>query len=126
MSDRPLLAADHVSPNAAQAIATFHGDVVGAVAAAVQRDAVVVVGMAQNPFCKKARKALDEAGIAHTYLEYGSYLSQWKPRLAIKLWSGWPTFPQVFVRGSLVGGANDVRAALQDGSLRKRLSADPS
>lgn len=126
MSSRPLLTPDHVSPSAAQAIASFHADVVGAVSSAVQRDAVVVVGMAQNPFCKKARKTLDEAGIAYTYLEYGSYVSQWKQRLAIKLWSGWPTFPQVFVRGTLVGGANDVRAALEDGSLRKRLSADPT
>jgi hypothetical protein len=37
--------------------------------------------------------------VAHTYLEYGSYFSKWKERLAIKLWSGWPTFPQVFVDG---------------------------
>ena len=92
------------------------------VAAAVSSDAVVVVGMAQNPFVKKARQALTEAGVPFTYLEFGSYLKAWKERLAIKMWSGWPTFPQVFVRGVLVGGHDDVVAMLADGSLKGRLN----
>ena len=46
----------------------------------------------------------------------------WRPRLAIKLWSGWPTYPQIFVDGELAGGASDVEAGLEDGSLRKSLS----
>lgn len=99
----------------------FHRTVVDEVAEAVERDDVVVVGMAQNPFVRKARAALRNAGIAFTYLEYGSYVSAWKPRLAIKMWSGWPTFPQVFVRGVLLGGNAELQAALEDGSLRTRL-----
>jgi len=124
MSDRPLLTSDHVAPAARQAMALFHADTVREVREAVQRHPVVVIGMAQNPFCKEVRKSLDAAGVAYHYLEYGSYLSKWKPRLAIKLWSGWPTFPQVFVRGTLVGGALDVKHALADGSLRQRLGTD--
>ena len=77
--------------------------------------------MAQNPFVKRARKALDAAGVAYRYLEYGSYFAAWKERLAIKMWSGWPTFPQVFVRGVLIGGADEAAKALADGSLRARL-----
>ena len=46
--------------------------------------------------------------------------SEWKKRLAIKLWSGWPTFPQVFVRGTLIGGEELTKAALADGTLRQR------
>ena len=65
----------------------------------------VVVGMAGNPFPKKARRLLDGAGIAHHDLDFGSYLSQWRRRNALKLWTGWPTFPMVFVKGVLVGGA---------------------
>jgi glutaredoxin-related protein len=82
---------------------------------------LVVVGMAQNPVVKKARKALEGAGIRFTYLEYGSYFAQWKQRLAIKLWSGWPTFPQVFVRGVLIGGYQELKVALTDGSLKRML-----
>ena len=99
----------------------FHADVVREVVDAVKRHDVVVVGMAQNPHVKNVRKALDDANIAYEYLEYGSYLSQWKRRLAIKLWSGWPTFPQVFVKGVLLGGEDLLKAALADGSLKKRL-----
>ena len=109
------------SPAAAAKAQSFHAALVQTVAEAVAREPVVLVGMAQNPFVKKARKALEGAGIAFTYLEYGSYLSQWRERLAIKLWSGWPTFPQVYVRGTLIGGADDTIAALADGSLRQML-----
>lgn len=101
----------------------FHADVVGEVVAALKRHDVVVVGMAQNPHVKNVRKALDDANIPYEYLEYGSYLSQWKKRLAIKLWSGWPTFPQVYVKGVLLGGEDLTKAAIADGSLKARLDA---
>ncbi|HEX7602476.1 MAG TPA: glutaredoxin domain-containing protein, partial [Polyangiaceae bacterium] len=67
----------------------------------------------------KVRNALSEAGIEFKYVEYGSYFSKWKERLAIKLWSGWPTFPQVFVRGVLLGGEDLTIAAIKDGSLSR-------
>src|SRR5580658_10950195 len=97
VSQRPSLPASQVSPEAAAKMGDFHPEVIREVEAAVKRDAIVVIGMAQNPHVKNVRKALGEAKIPFSYLEYGSYLSEWRKRLAIKLWSGWPTFPQVFV-----------------------------
>ena len=108
---------------AGKAVDGFHSEVVAEVSAAVAKDAVVVVGMAQNPHVGKVRKALQAAGIPFTYLEYGSYFSAWQPRLAIKMWSGWPTFPQVFVHGNLIGGNSDTQAAIADGSLKALLDA---
>lgn len=99
----------------------FHSDTVARVRDAIASADVVVVGMGWNPHVAKARAALTEAGIAHTYLELGNYASLWRERLAVKLWSGWPTFPQVYVKGTLVGGNTDVRAALEDGTLRALL-----
>ena len=122
VSQRTYLPASQISPEAAAKMGSFHADVVREVETVIQRDPVVVVGMAQNPHVKNVRKALTEAKIAFTYLEYGSYFSEWKKRLAIKLWSGWPTFPQVFVRGVLVGGEELTRAALADGSFGQRLA----
>jgi monothiol glutaredoxin len=121
MTTRPLLADRSISPAALAAMATRHEGVLGEVQAAVAREHVVVVGMAQNPHVRNVRKALDQAGVTYSYLEYGSYFSKWKERLAIKLWSGWPTFPQVFVRGVLVGGEELTKAALADGSVRSLL-----
>jgi monothiol glutaredoxin len=118
---RPVIADDNLAPTVLERMNRFHSDVVDEVASTVARDDVVVVGMAQNPFVKRARKALDAAGIPFTYLEYGSYLSKWKERLAIKMWSGWPTFPQVYVKGTLIGGFDMTVAAIEDGSLRRSL-----
>ena len=56
-------------------------------------------------FSRRARKALDAARMRCLYLEYGSYFSQWRRRTALKMWTGWPTFPMVFVNAVLVSGA---------------------
>ena len=122
MIKRPTLDLNNYAPAAADQMNSFHPDIVGEVAATVARDAVVVVGMKTNPVVKKARRVLTEAGVAHTVLEYGSYTSKWKQRLAIKMWSGWPTFPQVFVRGKLIGGEDLTKAALADGSIKELLA----
>ena len=87
------LPAEKLSPAARAVVAGLHRATVDEVATTIGRDKVVVVGMAQNPFVKKARKALEAAGVKFTYLEYGSYLGDWKKRLAIKLWAGFPTYP---------------------------------
>jgi monothiol glutaredoxin len=126
MAIRPCLEERFVAPEALVVMQAFHADVVGHVQETVLRDAVVVVGMAQNPHVRNVRRDLDKAGIAYTYLEYGSYFSEWRKRLAIKLWSGWPTFPQVFVRGVLIGGEDRTKAAIADGSLRPSIQSSPA
>ena len=93
-------------------ISTYHDDIVQEVKQAVAANGVVVVGMKQNPVVKKARKSLDAAGIEFTYLEYGSYTSHWHKRLALKMWSGWATFPMIFVDQTLVGGNAELQTLL--------------
>jgi glutaredoxin len=117
--ERPTLSADKVSPAARDVVAGFHRAVVDEAATAVARDKVVVLGMAQNPVVKRARKILDAEGIKFTYIEHGSYFSKWKERLAIKLWAGFPTFPMVFIDGALVGGASELEKLRADGKLAK-------
>lgn len=121
-TSRNILDPRRLTPAVAREAAAFHEAVVRAVEQAVQKDPVVVVGMAGNPYVKKTRAALQAAGIQFTYLEYGSYVSKWKERLAIKLWTGWPTFPQVFVRGTLIGGYSLTAEAIGDGSLQRQVA----
>jgi monothiol glutaredoxin len=33
------------------------------------------------------------------------------------MWSGWPTFPQIFINGRLVGGSDDLKKLIADGKL---------
>lgn len=119
---RSILPEDRIDPAIRARVAEHHADIVSEVQAAIAAHAVVVVGMRANPFPKKARRLLGEAGIAHHYLEYGGYLSEWRRRTALKMWCGWPTFPMVFVKGVLVGGASELEALLRSGELAKRLA----
>lgn len=116
---RPVLSSEKLSPEVAAYMAGYHQQTVNEVASAVATNEIVVVGMGMNPFVKKARAALSDAGVAFKYLEYGNYFSLWKPRLAIKLWSGWPTFPQVFVDGKLIGGYKEAVTALKAGTITR-------
>lgn len=118
---RPVLDEDRVHPAIRDTVANLHADIVHNVQAAAASNPVLVVGMAQNPFCKRARKALDAAGVPHQYLEYGSYFSLWRMRNALKMWSGWPTFPMVFVKGALIGGADELRKLIDTGELKRLL-----
>lgn len=119
---RPLLSTDKIDGPALEKMTSFHPETIREIEDALRTHALVVVGMAQNPHVRKVRRALDEAGLAHHYLEYGSYLSEWRRRLAIKLWSGWPTFPQVYVHGRLLGGEDLTKAAIADGTLADRVA----
>jgi glutaredoxin len=116
---RLSLSQDKVAPAVQEAVGKYHRDIVEHVANTVARDKVVVVGMAQNPFVKRARKLLEAEGVKFTYIEYGSYLSKWKERLALKIWAGFPTFPMVFIDGTLIGGFTDLEALKQQGQLPK-------
>lgn len=118
---RPVLDADHIHPAVQAKVAGFQQAIVQEVQAAVAAHAVVVVGMAINPFPGKARRALEAAGVAHHYISYGSYLGKWRERSALKMWTGWPTFPMVFVKGVLVGGASDVDKLIASGELQRML-----
>lgn len=42
-------------------------------------------------------------------------------RNGIKLYSRWPTIPQLFVRGEFVGGADIIREMYETGELRQLL-----
>ena len=120
---RPVLSESELHPAIRERVARLHVDVINAVRFAIEREPVVVIGMAANPFVGRARRALSRAGIAHHYIGFGGYLSQWRRRNALKMWSGWPTFPMVFVRGQLVGGATDLDALIASGELAERLQA---
>jgi glutaredoxin-related protein len=116
---RSILDEAQIHPAVRGKIADYRADIVKEVQAAVAANEIVVVGMRQNPFPKKARKLLDDAGLAYKYLEYGSYFGGYRRRLPLKMWTGWPSFPMVFVKGVLIGGADDLKRLLESGELRR-------
>jgi monothiol glutaredoxin len=120
---REILDEAHIHTAIRDKVATNRRSIVEEVQRAVSQNDVVVVGMAINPHPRRARALLTQQGIAFQYLEYGSYLSDWRRRTALKMWTGWPTFPMVFVKGVLVGGADDLQRLIDSGELRRMLEA---
>jgi len=119
---RPVLDESRIHPAIREKVASSRQELVTEVQAAIASHAVVVVGMGMNPMPKKARKLLDAANVPYHYLEYGNYFNTWRARNALKMWTGWPTLPMVFVKGTLVGGADDLHKLLTSGELQKMLA----
>jgi monothiol glutaredoxin len=119
---RAILDVAHIHPAIRDKIANNHSDLVREVLMAVANNPVVVVGMAMNPAPKRARRALEAAGISYKYLEYGNYFSLWRRRNALKMWTGWPTFPMVFIKGTLIGGADDLARLIKSGEIKALLA----
>jgi glutaredoxin-related protein len=118
---RQTLDESHLHPAIRDKVANLNADIVHNVQAAAASNPVLLVGMRGNPYCRRARRELGDSGFAFKYLEYGSYLSQWRQRNALKMWTGWPTLPMVFVRGALVGGADDLKKLIDSGELKRLL-----
>lgn len=80
-------------------------------------------GMPDKPECgfsAKAVAALKATGIAYTYVNVlGSpFIREKLPKV-----SKWPTFPQLFINGELIGGSDIIEAMQADGSLLPALQA---
>ena len=120
---RHILPEERIHPAIRAKVEGNHREIVDEVLAATAKHRVVVVGMAQNPHPKQACKLLRAKGIDFQYLEYGSYLKDWRRRNALKMWTGWPTFPMVFVDGTLVVGSSDLDALVKNGELERTLAA---
>ena len=79
-------------------------------------------GTPQLVMCGNSQRALDalrRAGAAVTVVDI---LPDPQIRQELSAISGWPTIPQVFVRGELVGGADIVEELEASGELRRTLS----
>jgi monothiol glutaredoxin len=61
--------------------------------------------------------------LSHVGVPFQSYniLDDMELRQGLKEFSNWPTFPQLYVRGELVGGCDIIREMHQTGELAQML-----
>jgi|TARA_B110000444_G_scaffold259302_1_gene302606 glutaredoxin-related protein len=121
---REILDPKKIHTSIQKIVSEQHADIIAEVKEAIANNTIVIVGMAQNPAPKRARKVLNELNIDYHYLEYGNYFKEWRRRNALKMWTGWPTFPMIFVKGTLIGGSSDMRALVDTGELDGLLNSD--
>ena len=75
-------------------------------------------GVPKEPRCgfsAKAAAILDQAGIPYAYVDVLAAPFIWEKLPNI---SHWPTYPQLFVKGELVGGADIIEDMQRAGTLK--------
>jgi monothiol glutaredoxin len=89
----------------------------------IEREDVVLFmkGTPQFVMCGNSQRALDALRRAGAPVTAVDILPDPAIRQELSALSGWPTIPQVFVRGELIGGADIVEELEQSGELEKTL-----
>jgi monothiol glutaredoxin len=83
--------------------------------------ALFMKGTPQFAMCGNSHRALEALRAAGAPVTAVDILPDPQIRQELSALSGWPTIPQVFVRGELVGGADIVEELARSGELERTL-----
>jgi monothiol glutaredoxin len=83
--------------------------------------ALFMKGTPQFAMCGNSQRALEALRRAGAPVTAVDILPDPQIRQELSALSGWPTVPQVFVRGELIGGADIVEELEQSGELERTL-----
>ena len=85
--------------------------------------ALFMKGTPQIAMCGNSQRALEALRRAGAPVTAVDILPNPQIRQELSALSGWPTIPQVFVRGELIGGADIVEELERSGELEQTLRA---
>lgn len=80
-------------------------------------------GTPEFPQCGFSARAVQILAQCGTEFAYVNVFEEPEIRENLKTYSGWPTFPQLFIRGELVGGSDIMLELFESGELPKMLAA---
>lgn len=83
--------------------------------------ALFMKGTPEMVMCGNSYRALNALHAAGAPVTTVDILPDPRIRQELSAVSGWPTIPQVFVRGELIGGADITEELLESGDLQKKL-----
>ena len=78
-------------------------------------------GTPQMVMCGNSQRALQALHAAGAPITAVDILPDPRIRQELSSISGWPTIPQVFVKGELIGGADITEELAESGELRQKL-----
>ena len=84
---------------------------------------VFMKGTPERVFCGNSARALEALRAVGAPVTAVDVLPDPTIRQELSALSNWPTIPQVFIRGELVGGADIVEELAQTGELREKVDA---
>lgn len=85
--------------------------------------AVFMKGTPQQIMCGNSLRALQALHAAGAPIAAVDILPDPRIRQELSAISGWPTIPQVFVKGELIGGADITEELYESGELQSKLDA---
>ena len=85
--------------------------------------ALFMKGTPQFVMCGNSQRALDALRRAGAPVTAVDILPDPRIRQDLSALSGWPTIPQVFVKGELIGGADIVEELAGTGELERKLES---
>mmetsp|Transcript_15467 Transcript_15467/g.28397 ORF Transcript_15467/g.28397 Transcript_15467/m.28397 type:complete len:196 (-) Transcript_15467:42-629(-) len=80
-------------------------------------------GNPDGPRCGFSRKIVELLNANSIKFDYFDILSDEEVRQGLKTYSNWPTYPQLYGNGKLIGGLDIVKELADEGSLMDELSA---
>jgi monothiol glutaredoxin len=83
--------------------------------------ALFMKGTPELVMCGNSYRALDALHAAGAPVTAVDILPDPRIRQELSALSGWPTIPQVFVKGELIGGADITEELLGSGELQRKL-----
>ena len=83
--------------------------------------ALFMKGTPQLVMCGNSQRALEALRRAGAPVTVVDVLPDPRIREELSAVSGWPTIPQVFVKGELIGGADITEELLESGDLQRKL-----
>lgn len=100
-------------------------DVMDRIKQTIERNSIVLFmkGTPQMPQCgfsMRTSEALKACGVEFAHVDV---LAEPEVRQNLPRYSNWPTFPQVFIDGELIGGCDIVLELFQKGDLQKLAKA---
>ncbi|MGI8478297.1 MAG: glutaredoxin family protein [Gaiellaceae bacterium] len=83
--------------------------------------ALFMKGTPETIMCGNSHRALNALHAAGAPVTTVDVLPDPRIRQELSMLSGWPTIPQVFVKGELIGGADITEELLASGELKQKL-----
>jgi len=79
-------------------------------------------GSPDFPQCGFSAQTVQALGACNAKFMYINILEDLEVREALKEYSQWPTYPQLYIKGELVGGCDIIMDLYQSGELAKKLA----
>ncbi|AAM67746.1 Grx4 family monothiol glutaredoxin [Buchnera aphidicola] len=89
------------------------------------KDNIILIymkGTPQSPSCGFSAQAVQALSICGEKFAYVDILENLDIRKELPRYANWPTFPQLWIKGELIGGCSIILEMLENGELKKIIS----